>query len=368
MSWASVLRGAAAVLALTVAGPARPAENIVNIFGWADYFDPRILEDFTSETGIRVTYDKYASTEALEAALTGDNDYDVAVVPGRALQAMIAAGALRKLDKTRLANLSGLGPEAMTRLASFDPGGQYGAPYLWFTTGIAFDVDKAKATGASFDPASWDTLFRPDRLAAFADCGVFVVDSPEELFAIALRYLKLNPGSKNLVDLRRAAELLGTMRRYVKKFSSAGLAGALANGDFCLAVGSSVDSLQGRARAREADNGVDIDYAVPKEGAPMSIDSLVVPKNAPHGDAALAFINFALRPEVAARDTNATRLANAVPASSPWIAKDILENRSIYLDPGATAALFAVPRTDPATQKFIAREWARIKTGKYPGP
>ena len=191
-----------------------------------------------------------------------------------------------------------------------------------------------------------------------------VPDSAEELFALALLDLHLNPASKNPADLRRASELLVGMRRYVKKFNSADYAGALANGDVCLALGWSGDSLQARARAREGGAGVDIAYAIPKEGTLISIDALAIPKNAPHGEAALAFINFLLRPEIAARNTNATKFANAVPASKALIARDIAENKSIYPDAAVMDRLFAPPNVDPTTQKLISREWSRIKTGK----
>ncbi len=347
------------------ASSARGAPKTFNILSWSDYFDPKILEEFASETGVRIVYDTYSSREALEARLRSNADYDVLVVPGQTLQTLIAAGALRKLDKAKLPNVSGLAPEVMARLAVFDPGNQYAAPYLWFTTGLAFDADAARTTAdASFDPASWDVIFKPERVAAFADCGVSIPDNPDEAFPIALRYLGLNPASKSPSDLRRAAELLGGIRRYVKKFQSSDYVGALADGDICLAMGWSGASMQARAQARELDNGVDIGYAIPKEGTLLSVDSLVVPKDAPHGEAALAFINFLLRPEIAARNTNATQFANAVPAAQPWIAKEIIDNKAIYPDAATMSRLFAVPTPDPATQKLIAREWIRIKTGK----
>jgi putrescine transport system substrate-binding protein len=367
MSLPRHLRAVLAALTLCLAmlvGNAKAEPRFLNILGWGDYFDPRALDEFTAATGVGIVYDAYSSREALEARLRAATDYDVLVVPGPALRTLIAAGALQKLDRSKLGNAGNLWPEIMARLAVFDPGNQYAAPYLWSTEGFAFDVDQAKAKLGQDPPDSLDILFRPDRLAAFADCGVSVPDSPEDLFALALRDLRLDPGSKNPADLRRAAELLGGVRRHAKKFNSADYAGALANGDICLALGWSGDSLQARARAREAGNGVDIAYAIPKEGTLISIDALAIPKNAPHGEAALAFINFLLRPEIAARNTNATKFANAVPASKPLIAKDIAENKSIYPDAAVMDRLFAAPNLDPATQKFISREWSRIKTGK----
>jgi putrescine transport system substrate-binding protein len=364
MRYLRAILGALALCLATLAGNAIAEPRVLNILSWSDYFDQRSLEEFTSATGVRVVYDTYPSLAALEARLRAATDYDVLVVPGPTLRTLIAAGALRKLDRTKLSNISNLWPDIAARLAAFDPGNQYGVPYLWSTAGLAFDVDKAKAALGQGQVDSLDVLFKPERLAAFADCGVSVPDSPNDMFALALRYLRLDPGSKNPTDLRRAAELLSGMRRNVKKFNSDDDAGALANGDICLAVDWGGDALQARARAREADNGVDIAYAIPNEGTLISIDALAIPKNAPHGDAALAFINFLLRPEIAARNTNATKFANSVLASKPWIARDIVENKSIYPDAALMDRLFAAPNVDPATQKFISREWSRAKTGK----
>ncbi len=125
-------------------------------------------------------------------------------------------------------------------------------------------------------------------------------------------------------------------------------------------------SFQAKARAREAENGVDIGYAIPKEGTLISLDNLAIPKESPHIGNSYALIDFLLRPEIAARNTNTTKFANSVPASKSWIAKDILDDKAIYPEPDVMGRLFAVSNADPATQKLIAREWVRIKTGKYP--
>ncbi|MGA7385373.1 MAG: extracellular solute-binding protein [Methylocella sp.] len=349
--------------------PAFGQEKTVNVFGWGDYIDPKVIEDFTRATGLKVAYDAYDSKEAVEARLlTGKTGFDVVIVPGSVLQRQIAAGIYQKLDKAKLPNSKNLWPEVMARLAIDDPGNQYAVNYMWFTAGIAYNVEKAKellgdaAADASLN--SWDILFKPGNLKKFAGCGITVLDSGEELFAIALNYLRADPASIRQSDLKRAAELLSGMRRDVKKFDSADFADALANGDICLGVGYSVESFRARDRAREADNGIEIDYTIPKEGTLMSLDNLAIPKDAPHVEEAYAFIDFLLRPAIAARNTNFTHLANGVLASKSSIGKDIVENKSIYPDAATMQRLFAVANHDPAARKMIVREWARIKTGK----
>jgi putrescine transport system substrate-binding protein len=349
--------------------PAFGQEKTVSVYGWGDYIDPKIIEDFTKETGFKVAYDVYDSNEAFEARLlAGKTSFDVVIVSGSALQKQIVERLYQKLDKTKLPNSKNLWPEVTARLGIYDPGNQYAVNYMWFTAGIAYDVEKAEelfgdaAADASLN--SWDILFKPANLKKFAGCGITVLDSGEELFAIALNYLRADPASIRQSDLRRAAELLSGMRRYVKKFDSADFGDALANGNICLGVGYSADSLRARNRAREAGNGIEIDYTIPKEGSLISLDNLAIPKDAPHVEEAYAFIDFLLRPAIAARNTNFTHRANGVLASKSSISKEIVENKSIYPDAATMQRLFAVANRDPAAQKTIAREWERIKTGR----
>ncbi len=363
------------VFGLCLCGQLLPAfgqERTVSVYGWGDYIDPKIIEEFTKETGLKVAYDAYDSNEALEARLlTGKTGFDVVIVSGSVLQRQIAAGLYQKLDKTKLPNSEVLWPEVMARLGTYDPGNQFAVNYMWFTAGIAYNVERAEelfgdaAADASLN--SWDILFKPGKLKKFAGCGITVLDSGEEMFAIALNYLRANPASIRPSDLRLAVELLSGMRRYVKKFDSADFADSLANGDTCLGIGYSGDSFRARDRAREADNGIEIDYVIPKEGSLILLDNLAIPKDAPHVEEAYAFIDFLLRPAIAARNTNFTRRANGVLASKSSISKDVVENKSIYPDAATMQRLFAVANRDPAARKTIIREWERIKTGRV-GP
>jgi putrescine transport system substrate-binding protein len=211
-------------------------------------------------------------------------------------------------------------------------------------------------------------VFQPELIKKFADCGIQVIDSPADLFSIALHYQKLKPATRSQMDLKRAAELLSGMRRYVQKFDSSEYIGALAAGDICLAIGWSSDSLQARNRAREAGAKIEIDYVIPKEGTLISLDNLAIPKDAPHVEEAYALIDFLSRPDIAARNSNAIRFASGVLASKTAIDREILEAGSIYPETPEMSRLFAVGNRDSATERFIAREWARIKTGKDAKP
>jgi putrescine transport system substrate-binding protein len=352
-------------LLLCLIGPALAEDKVVNVFNWSDYIDPKVLDAFTKETGIKVVYDTYESNELLETRLlAGHTGYDVVVPSATFLQRQIAAGLLLPLDPGKLPNLKNVSPEIAARLAAYDPGNKYAVDYMWFTTGIAYNVAKAKERLGTTPITSWDLVFKPELLRKFADCGIYVLDSPEDMFTVALRYLKLDPDSKNPNDLKRAADLLTVMRKSVKKFSSADYINALANGDICLAVAWAGDSFQARNRAREARNGVDIAYVVPGEGTLMSLDSVAIPRDAPHPDEAYRFIDFLLRPENAARNTQITNFANPIPASKPLIDKDITGNPSIYPSDATMKTLFTVTPYDGPVQKFVTREWTRIKTGR----
>jgi putrescine transport system substrate-binding protein len=345
--------------------PVAAQQKVVNVYNWSDYIDPKVLDDFTRETGIKVVYDTYDSNEVLETKLlAGKTGYDVVVPSATFLQRQIQAGVFQKLDRSKLSNWDKLWPEVMQRLAAYDPGNLYAVNYMWFTTGIAVNTEKAKARRGDRPIDSWDDVFKPENIKRFADCGIYMLDSPEDIFAAALKYIGADPNSKNPADIRRAAEAVHRIRPYVKKFHSSEYINALANGDICMAVGWAGDVFQARNRAKEAANDVDISYAIPKEGTLMSLDNLAIPKDAPHLAEAYAFIDYLLRPDVAARNSSVTNFANGVLASKALLDKQVSENKAIYPDDQTMKRLFTVTSPDLALQKIITREWTRVKTGR----
>ena len=159
------------------------AEKVVHVYNWSDYVDAKSLDEFTRETGIKVVYDTYDSNEILETKLlAGRTGYDVVVPSATFLQRQIQAGVYQPLDMSKLPNAKGLWPDVAKRLAVYDPGNRYSVNYMWFTTGIAFNTEKIKQRLGNRAIDSWDIVFKPELLKRVADCGVYVLDSPDDLF------------------------------------------------------------------------------------------------------------------------------------------------------------------------------------------
>jgi putrescine transport system substrate-binding protein len=360
--WVAALAAMLAVAAL----PASAQQRTVNFYNWSNYVAPGVLEDFTRETGIKVVYDTFDANETLETRLlAGKSGYDVVVPTAYFLQRQITAHVFQKLDKSRLPNLANAWPMVTERLATYDPGNVYAANYMWGTTGIGYNVKAVqKILGADARIDSWDIVFKPENLAKFKDCGVHMLDSPDDIFPAALGYLGLDPNSTKQADLEKAADLVSKIRPSIRKFHSSEYLSALATGEICLVVGWSGDIMQARSRAADARSDVEIGYAIPKEGAQMFFDNLAIPADAGNLVEAYELINYLYRPEVAAKNSNFLSYANGNLASQKLIDPKILDDKNIYPDDATLKKLFVITARDPATQRIINRLWTKVKTGR----
>jgi putrescine transport system substrate-binding protein len=361
--WLAV--GMMAIGLVLAAGAQGQPRRVVNFYNWSDYVDPAVLDDFTKKTGIAVRYDTFDTSDTLEAKLlAGQSGYDVVVPTGYFLAREIAAGIFQPLDKSKLPNLVHVWPEIAERLAAYDPGNRYAVNYMWGTTGIGYNVKTVQnilGLGAAID--SWSTVFQPDQIAKFKDCGVHLLDSSDDVMSAALHYLGLDPNSSVPADLRKATDLLIKVRPYVRKFHSSEYINALASGEICLALGYSGDVKQAQKRAAAVNSGIVIEYAIPKEGAPLWFDNMAIPKDAPHVAAAHELINYLLDPKIAARNSNIVSYANG-DRPSDLIDPAIRNDRTIYPQPATVAKLFTIIAHDQKTQRLANRLWTRIKTGE----
>lgn len=350
-------------VAFTAAATAQAAT--VHIYNWSDYIGETTLGDFQQETGIKPVYDVFDSNETLEGKLlAGGSGYDVVVPSNHFLGKQIRAGAFQKLDKSKLSNWDNLDPALLKQLRKNDPGNAYAVPYLWGTNGIGYNVEKVKAALGVERIDSWAMVFEPQNIEKLANCGVAFLDSPDEMFPAMLAYLGLDPNSENPADYKTAEEKLLAVRPHVRYFHSSKYVSDLANGNICVAVGYSGDVFQAAARAEEAGNGVEIAYAIPREGANLWFDMLAIPADARNVDQAHAFIDYLLRPEVIAAVSDYVGYANPNPRAGELMDEEVRNDPAVYPPQAVLDRLYVSAELPRDIQRLMTRNWTRVKSGR----
>ncbi|HEY4366208.1 MAG TPA: polyamine ABC transporter substrate-binding protein [Steroidobacteraceae bacterium] len=347
------------------AGPAAE-EKVLHVFNWSDYIAEDTVKNFEEKTGIKVTYDVFDSNDVLETRLlAGSSGFDVVVPSASFLERQIKAGVFQKLDKSQLPNLANMDPDIMQRVALHDPNNDHSIPYLWGTTGIGYNEAKLKKIlGEGVVPDSWNYIFDPKLIAKFKDCGVSVLDAPDELLKVTLAWLGRDPNSQKEEDLKAAEEKLMAIRPYIRKIHSSQYIDDLATGELCVAVGWSGDILQSRDRAAEAGKDIVIKYAIPKEGTIVWFDMLAIPADAKHPKNALAFINYLMEPQVAANNSNTVNYANGNLKSLPMVKDEVKNDPGIYPTPEVKAKLFPSLAYNEDFNRLMTRMWTKFTTGK----
>ncbi|WP_412551268.1 polyamine ABC transporter substrate-binding protein [Shimia sp. MIT910701] len=349
---------------LAIGATAATAEE-VRVYNWSDYIDEELLTKFQDETGIKLIYDVFDSNDVLETKmLAGNSGYDVVVPSGTFLQRQIAAGAFQKLDKSKLSNSGNMWDVIADRTSSYDPGNEYSINYMWGTTGIGVNVGKVKEVlGEDAPVGSLALIFDPANMEKLASCGVHVLDAADEMIPAALAYLGEDPDSHDPDVIAKTEPLFTAIAPYIQKFHSSEYINALANGDICVAVGWSGDILQARDRADEAENGVEIAYNAPSEGALMWFDQMAIPADAPNAEAAHKFLNFIMDAQNMADASNYVYYANGNKASQPLLEEDVIGDPAIYPDEATLENLYTTSPYPPKVQRVVTRMWTKIKSG-----
>ncbi len=340
-------------------------ERVVNVYNWTDYVDPAVLSDFTLKTGIKVRYDVFDSLETLEAKLlAGHSGYDV-VLPSNepTLSRLVRAGALAVIDRSKVPNWKNLDPALMRRMESSDPGNRHGAIYLWGSIGLGVNPSRIRSLAPNAPLDSWSLLLDPTWAKRVAPCGIIMMDSAIDVVPSVLRYIGRSPDSSDPADMDAVLRTLMAIRPYIRTFASGGALEALANGESCLAMDYSGDVAQAAARAKEAAKGVTVAYVAPMEGAEIGFDTLAIPSDAPHKDAALAFIDFVLQPDVMARITDATHYPNAIPATRVLVQAALLNDPNVFPSDTEMTRFFTIGPSTQAADRARTRMWSHFKAG-----
>lgn len=355
------MRLAASLLLLAVATPLMAEPKQLNLYNWADYVAPQALARFQAETGIRVKYDTFDSTDVLESKLmTGGSGYDLVFPASSGLSRAIQARALQPVGA--LQNAGNLDPELLAKLASVDPGNQYGVPYTWGTVGLAINKQavEQRLPGVALD--SLHLLFKPEYASKLKDCGISVLDSPQEVIAIALNYLGKPPYSAKGADLDAASALLAALQPNLRYIGNARQIDDLAKGETCLALTYTGDAGMAAARAAEAGQPFEVLYRIPREGTLIWFDTMAIPADAPHPGNARAFIDFMLQPEAIAELTNELFFANANRAATPLLDEAVSGDPDIYPPEAVRARLFAEEVLSLREQRQRTRLWTAFRS------
>lgn len=339
----------------------------LHIYNWSDYIAEDTIANFQKETGIRVTYDVYDSNEVLEAKmLAGRSGYDLMFPTARPFaDRAIQAKLYQPLNKEQLPLWSNLEPGILKSLSDIDPGNQFLMPYMWGTTGIAYNVDKVRAIlGDDMPLDTWRLVFDPEITRQLASCGIALMDDPIEVFVAAMAYKGADTSDYSRNAITEAAATVSAVRDNIRYFHSSQTINDMANGDLCVAHGYSGDMLQAQARANEADRGVNVEYVIPREGAVIWTDVAVIPADAPNVEAAHRFLNYLLQPDVIAPISNYVAYANANAKATPLVDAEVRDNPGIYPSDATRERLLVLKTPSNAEARNMSRTWTRVKTGR----
>ena len=349
------------------AAASQDEEKVLNVYNWSDYIGDDTIRNFEKETGIKVRYDNFDSNEILHAKLVaGGTGYDVVVPSSYWARMQIQGGLLAKLDKSKIPNLKYVDPDIAAQIAKFDPGNQYVVDWLWGYTTVGINVDKVKAAlgGLPMPDDAWDLLLKPEYAAKLKSCGVSFLDSGDEVLPVALHYLGRQRGTTNPTDYDDALALLRKVRPDVTLFSSSGYINDMANGAVCAVMGWSGDINIARQRAIDNKTGQNIQVLIPKSGGVLFFDVMAIPKDAPHPQNALKWINYILRPDVDAGLTNKVFYANPNKESRKLLPPSLANNPTLFLSSDDLARMVSPPQTwSNEIRRLQNRTYTKFKTG-----
>ena len=343
---------------------AQDEEKILNVYNWSDYVTEEAIDEFEAEYGIKINYDLYDSSEVVDAKLlAGKTGYDVILHDAFFASRIAPIGLFLPLDRSKLTLWGNLDLDVLDALSAYDTGNKLMMPYMWGTTGFAYNVDMLQERIPDGPLNSSALVFDPNIVSKIADCGVTLLDSPTDVIPMAMIYLGYGENSADPKELAHVEEMLRSIRPYIRYFSSTRMIQDLPAKEVCVAMSWSGDYAQAQERAREAGVDLRLSYSIPEEGSPAWIDGLVIPSDAPHPENAHLFLDYLLRPKVIASISNFIFYANGNKASEPFVRPEMLSDPAIYPPPQNRESMFVKTALEPKLERRRTRLWARFKTG-----
>jgi len=330
------------------AGPASAQSKELILFNWSNYTPPELLKRFEAETGIKVTLDTYDTNEAMLAKLqAGGTGYDLVVPTGPTVKTMIRDGLLVKSDANQLSNFKNVRPPFDK--PDFDPERAYSVPYMWGTTGFAYD--SARVPGGKLDD-TWKELLEPRKelegqIGMLADIG--------EVYDAAAFYLGVDQCTENAADAQKILDLLTKQKPAVKIYSASGTVDRVASGEVIL------EHMWNGAYHRAFAKLHTAVYVYPREGVNLWGDNIAIPKGAKHLDSAKTFMNFMMDPKNAAEASNFLGYNNAIAGADKFLI-DAVRNDPAVNTPESMVARFKPTRECSKTALDLRdKVWTRLR-------
>jgi spermidine/putrescine transport system substrate-binding protein len=336
------------------------AKDQLHLYNWNNYIAPETVKRFEDFCKCEVVQTYYSDNEELLAKLAaGAKGYDILVPTSNAVQALIKGGQLKPIDKTQLPNLKNIDPTYLN--TAFDPDNKYSVPYAMSLTVIGYNDQKIKELGLPTD--TWAVVFEPKYLEKIKG-RVTVLDSSSELFAAALKYLGYSANDVDEAHWKQAADVIKKAKPYWAAFNASSYIKELTVGNIWLVHGYSNDIFQANLDAQAAGRPFKILQGMPKEGAVLAVDNMVIHKDAPRPDLAHKFINFMLEGKNSAELTNLIGSGNPNLDAVKYIKPEILKNPAIFPDKAVEAKLEQLTDLTAAQRRLRNKLWTEIKAAR----
>lgn len=330
------------IIAISLICSCSDPEPQLNVFTWPGYVSDEIRTGFEEEFGVNVVVDTYAKNEDLLAKLSvGASGYDIIMPSDYMVSIMVKSNLLAELNRDNIPNFKNISQNYLNKY--FDPDNRYSVPYVFGTAGIAYDSNVI-----SPEPDSWTILWDEKYKNQFS-----MLDDPRETPGLALKMLGYSLNTTDPEQLNQVKEQLIEQKPLVKQYKNEAEELLIA-GDVIMAHCWSGDAF------RAAEEHPSIRYIIPKEGSSQFIDTVCIPKSAPHKDLAEKFINYLLRPEINAKISAFTKYGTCVPAAKEHLPEEILKHEYIYPTADVLQSLEWIKDLGDFTPQY-SRAWDEIK-------
>lgn len=346
-----------ALLLTIAAAPLATAGGTLHLFNWNDYIAEETVSNFEKSCDCKLVQDYFSSTEEMMAKLlAGASGYDVVVPTQNAVQVLIKQDFLQPLDKAQLPNFKNNDKAFINR--SYDPQNTYSVPYAFTSTLIGYNEQRLAEKGIT--PEDWSVIFDPKVLEKIRG-KVTVMDDSEELFGAALKYLGYSVNDRDEKHLKEAQKTIMAAKPYWAAFNSSSYIKELTVGNIWVAHGYSSDMVQARADAEEAGRDFSVNLMLPKEGAVLALDNMVIPKDAKNKALAHQFINFMMDGKTASAMTNEVGAGNPNAAAAEFIDEAIKKQKAVFPDAATLATLETIDASNAKQRRTMNKLWTEIK-------